>query len=148
MNINYEIRETEYYGKGIYTLDAISAGTCVWTYKLNENVFEYNEKECIELLNSLPNLKAQQRFLDTSFGKGEVLCLILDDGQYVNHAELPLYNCKTDKTNGNCYAIRDIVAGEQIFEDYMSYSHPLFLFSLLKKYNCEPNYYDISKLYP
>jgi hypothetical protein len=145
MNINYEIRETDYYGKGVYALDTISAGTCIWTYKLNENVFEYDENESIKYLNSLQNLKEQQKFLDTSFGKGEVLSLIIDDGQYVNHAEMPLYNCKTDQSNGNCYAIRDIGSGEQIFEDYLSYSHPPFLISLLKQYNCEPDYYEIPK---
>ena len=143
MNIHYEIRETVNYGKGLHSLQFIPAGTCIWTYKLNENVFEFNETESIAYLNSLSSLAAQQRFLDASFGKGSVLCLINDDGQYINHMTNP--NCKTDLSNGDCYAIKDIWAGEQIFEDYSSFSHPPFLFNLLKKYDCEPDYYEMPK---
>jgi hypothetical protein len=143
MNINYEIRETENYGKGLYVLEDVKIGTCIWTYKINENVCEFDETQSQAYLQSLPTLKAQQRFLDTSFGKGDVLCLIIDDGQYVNHADAPLCNCKTDLSTGNCYAIQDIAAGEQIFEDYTSFSHPPFLFPLLNLYQCEPDYYAL-----
>jgi SET domain-containing protein len=137
MNINYEIRETPNYGKGLFVLSDIPAGTCIWTYKLNEN----DEQQSIAYLESMPSLKAQQRFLDASFGKGDLLCLINDDGQYINHAAPP--NCKTDIFTGHCYANKDISAGEQLFEDYASFSHPSFLFPLLKKYDCEPDYYDL-----
>ena len=141
MNINYEIRETEQYGKGLYTLDNIPAGTRIWTYTLNENVFEYDEAQSIAYLEGLPNHEAQQRFLDASFGKGPVLCLIRDDGQYVNHAAAPACNCQTDLVSGHCYSLRAIEAGEQILEDYSAFSHPPFLVPLLKQYDCEPDYY-------
>ena len=143
MNINYEIRETACYGKGIYTLEALNAGTCIWTYKLNENVREFNEEQSKAYLSNLSTLKEQQRFLDASFGKGQVLCLISDDGQYINHADATLCNCKTDLSTGHCYTLRPIAAGEQLFEDYASFSHPPFLFPLLKLYECEPDYYDM-----
>lgn len=139
MNIYYEVRETYHCGKGLFTLEDINMGTCIWTYKLNENVFEYDAAQSAAYLQSLPDLKAQQRFLDSSFGKRDVLCLITDDGQYVNHADAP--NCKTDLSTGHCYAIKYIAAGEQIFEDYTSFTHPPFLFPLLKLYECEPDYY-------
>jgi len=143
MNINYEIRATENYGRGLFTLDTVKAGTCIWTYTLGENVFEYDANQSLAHLESLPDLKAQQRFLDSSFGKGEVLCLIVDDGQYVNHAAAPLCNCQTDLQTGHCYSLREIAAGEQILEDYTSFTHPPFLFPLLKKYDCEPDYYEL-----
>ena len=139
MNVQYEIRENNY-GKGIYLLEDIKANTCIWTYKLNNNVFEYSEEQSIVYLNSLPTLEDQQRFLDLTFGKGDKLCLITDDGKYVNHSDNP--NCKTDLISGNCYAIKDIKKDEEILEDYSSFTHPPFLFPLLKKYNCEPTYYD------
>jgi hypothetical protein len=141
MNINYEIREIDEYGKGIFASADIKASMCIWTYKLNENVFEYDEYQSEIHLNSLADLAAQQSFLDFSFGKNNVLCLIIDDGQYMNHADASNCNCKTDLVTGHCYAIRDIKAGEQLFEDYLSFSHPPFLYKLLKKYNCEPDYY-------
>lgn len=144
MNIDYEIRENKY-GKGIYVLEDIKANTCIWTYKLNDNVFEYSEKQSISHLNSLPNLEEQQRFLELTFGKGDKLCLITDDGKYVNHSETP--NCKTDLINGNCYSLRDIKKDEEILEDYNNFVHPPFLFPLLQKYNSEPTYYTISDIH-
>jgi hypothetical protein len=145
MNIHYEIRETENYGKGLYVLESVPAGTCVWSYKLNDNVFEYDEAQSIAYLESLPSLKEQRRFLDASFGKGPILSLINDDGQYINHSTTP--NCKTDLSTGHCYAIQDIAEGDQIFEDYSSFSHPSFLYPLLKKYECEPDYYEMPNRY-
>ena len=143
MNIQYEIRENKY-GKGIYVLEDVKANTCIWTYKLNNNVFEYSEEQSISYLEHLPTLKEQQRFLDLTFGKGDKLCLITDDGKYVNHSDNP--NCKTDLITGNCYALQDIKKDEEILEDYKYYTHPPFLFPLLKKYNCEPTYYTIDDL--
>jgi len=143
MNIHYVIRETEEYGKGIFTLEEIPAGTCIWTYKLNSNVFEYNEQQAETYLESLPNISAQQSFLDFSFGRGELLCLINDDGQYMNHADADKCNCKTDLLTGHCFSTRTIKQGEQLFEDYLAYSHPSFLYKLLKKYDCEPDYYAL-----
>jgi hypothetical protein len=143
MNINYEIRETSEYGKGIFTLEDISSGDCVWIYKLGKNVHEFDETTSQIYLNTLPNLSAQQSFLNYSFGRGELICLIKDDGQYMNHADAANCNCKTDLLTGHCFAMRDIKSGEQLFEDYLTYSHPSFLYKLLKKYECEPDYYAL-----
>jgi hypothetical protein len=141
MNVSYEVKETDALGKGLFTKEIIPAGTCVWTYKLNENVFEYDEAQSIRHLQNLPSLSDQQRFLDSSFGKGPLLSLITDDGQYMNHADAA--NCKTDLGTGHCYSLRLIEAGEQLFEDYASFTHPPFLFPLLKQYQCEPTYYAL-----
>jgi hypothetical protein len=142
MNFKYDIRETPDLGKGIFTLEEIKTGSCVWFYKLNDNVVEYDEEKTIKHLNAMTNLHDQQYFLDITFGKNELLCLITDDGKYMNHADKTSSNCKTDLTSGNCYALRDIKIGEQLFEDYSTFSHPAFLYTLLKKYNCEPSYYN------
>lgn len=145
MNFNYEIKCTPPYGEGIFTRVAIPAGTCVWFYKLNVNVLEFDENQSIAHLTNLKSLAEQQRFLDLTFGKQNVLCLITDDGQYMNHAEKTSIacNCKTDLISGNCYAIRDISVGEQLFEDYSEFSHPTFLYPLLEEYKCAPTYYSL-----
>jgi hypothetical protein len=142
MNIQYEIKQINEYGKGIYALSCIKKDTLIWSYKLNENVFEYTEKECIQYLKELPSLIEQQYFLSHTFGRGDVLCLIMDDGIYMNHADEPDSNCKTDLLTGDCFATRDIIHNEQLFENYSSFSHPPFLYELLKYYQCEPTYYD------
>ena len=155
MLIKYEIRETAEHGKGIFALENVKKGACVWEYILyenananangNANVKEFGEEQSHAYLNSLPDLVDQQNFLNLSFGKNDVLCLILDDGQYMNHAETldPQCNCKTDLKSGHCFATREIKAGEQLFEDYATFSHPSFLYPLLEKYNCAPDYYDL-----
>ena len=143
MNIKHEIKETGICGKGIFTLEDIKAGTCIWSYKLNVNVFEFNEQQCKDYLSSLDTLSEQQRFLDYAFGKGDKLCLITDNGMYMNHADASRCNCQTDLQTGDCFAKKDIVKGEQLFENYATYSHPPFLFDLLKKYQCEPTYYKL-----
>ena len=117
MLIKYEIRETAEHGKGIFALENVKKGACVWEYVLYINVKEFNADESCAYLNSLPDLVDQQNFLNLSFGKNDVLCLILDDGQYMNHAETldPQCNCKTDLKSGHCFATREIKAGEQLF---------------------------------
>ena len=69
------------------------------------------------------------------------LCFIQDDGKYMNHSTQP--NCITDMKTGHTYALRDIQPTEQFFEDYARFEHPAFLFSLLEKYQCAPDYYHI-----
>jgi hypothetical protein len=141
MEIKYEIKDSATLGKGIYACEDVAAGVRIWTYKLNENVLEYSERQLKAHLLKLPSLEEKQDFLDRSFGIGNIICLITDDGQYMNHADAP--NCKTDLTTGHCYSLRPIYAGEQLFENYETFSHPSFLRGLLKFYQCEPAYYKI-----
>ena len=143
MNIAYLIKDTCTYGKGIFAEQNISKGTLIWTYKRDINVREYDYVQSCQHLESLPSLADQQLFLDITFGKDEVLCLILDDGKYMNHAEGNMSNCITDLITGNCFAKRNIMQGEQLFEDYSTFSHPDFLYELLQKYKCEPEYYRL-----
>jgi hypothetical protein len=136
----YEIRPAEF-GQGLFATVPIAAGTLIWEYKLNENVVEYDEAQATEHLASLPTLFTQQQFLDLTFGRNGRLCLITDEGRYMNHA--PLANCKTDMATGHCFALRAIAPDEQLFEDYSTFEHPPFLLTLLAKYQCEPTYYAI-----
>ena len=61
--------------------------------------------------------------------------------QFINHSCNPtvLFNTTTMELE----SVRDIKAGEQLFEDYATFSHPAFLFPLLEKYECTPDYYQI-----
>ena len=158
MQIEYEIRDTDI-GKGIFALSDISKGKYIWKYnsksktninktninktniQLNKiyNVIEYNESSCKTHLSKL-SFKEAHNFLDITYGRGELLCQIIDDGKYMNHSESP--NCKTNMINGNVYAITNIKYGEQLFEDYSTFDHPTYLLPLLQKYKCVPNYYN------
>jgi hypothetical protein len=139
MNIEYAVHDTPI-GKGLFTLQLITKGTLIWTFLQNTNVEVFDEKACTKHLASLPLAEAQT-FLDTSYGLGDNLCLILDDGKYMNHSDDP--NCKTDMLTGCTYATRDILRGEQLFEDYRCFTHPDFLYDLLQTYDCAPTYYAL-----
>jgi len=141
MNIDYSIEKCSY-GFGIFTNTFIPRGTCIWFYKLNSNVIEFDENNTLKYLDTLSKNQAIE-FLDMSYGRNDKLCLILDDGKYMNHMNKPYNNCKSDPITGHTYAIRDIYTYEQLYEDYSDFDHPYFLNYLLTKYNCKPDYYEL-----
>jgi hypothetical protein len=138
MQVPYEVKDTEW-GKGLFAAADIAEGTLIWEYKLGVNIVEYDEQAALAAL-STRTYKECQRWLDLTYGQRGLLCEILDDGKYMNHSTTP--NCKT-RAGGNTYAIRSIAAGEQLFEDYALFDHPDFLYPLLEKYDCAPDYYDL-----
>ena len=142
MEIPYTVQETSM-GRGLFAAANVAIGARVWSYCLGQNVQEFDEAACLAHLQRLPDLPAQQRFLDLTFGRGHLLCLILDDGVYMNHAnaEAPDCNCQTDMLTGHCFSTRAIAAGEQLFEDYRRFTHPPFLQRQLTRYACVPDYY-------
>ena len=146
MEINkYEIKDTQKYGKGIFAKENISKGTCIWEFKLNQNVFEFDKTEFKNILDKLPTLQMRQDYIgySYSFGFSENFYIITDDGIYMNHSNKN--NCETDTITGNVYAITDIKKGEQLFENYTNYYHSAYLFELYEKYNCYPDFYVFSK---
>lgn len=138
MQIPYEIKETEY-GNGLFATAIIPAGTLIWKYAKDINIREYDGPAALSHLATM-NFAECQRFLDLTYGQRGLLCEVLDDGKYMNHSTSP--NCKT-RPGGDTYSIRDIEAGEQLFEDYATFDHPDFLYDLLEKYDCAPDYYDM-----
>ena len=140
MQIKYEIKPSQF-GKGLFTTQHITSGACVWKYTPNVNVIEYNETQCKTHLDSLQSKSEAKDFLDLTYGRFDKLCFITDDGRYINHSETP--NCKTKMETGHTYAIKDIYIGEELFEDYTSFDHPFYLYHLLEKYQCAPDYYTL-----
>jgi SET domain-containing protein len=139
MQVEYEIQNT-IFGKGIFAKEQIKKGKCIWKYSNKINVIEYDETRCKQYLESLTCKKEAIKFLDLTYGRKEKLCLIIDDGKYMNHSDRP--NCKTNMETGNVYAIKDINFGEELFEDYTTFEHPSYLFELLEVYKCKPDYYN------
>jgi len=143
MEIAYSKQPSHIAGEGLFAQEPVLAGTCVWRYMTNENVLEFDAKACRAHLANMTTLSAQQEFLNVTFGRGQKLCLILDEGRFINHAAPPNQNCRTDLRSGNCYALRDIAPGEELLEDYAAFAHPDFLYDLLAQYNCAPAYYQL-----
>jgi SET domain-containing protein len=146
MQIAYAVRDAEFEGKGLFSTEKIAQGTLIWRFRVGDNVTEYDEPAATKHLETLTMPEAKD-FLDLTYGIRDKLCFIRDDGRFMNHSTQP--NCITDMSTGNTYALRDIEPDEQLFEDYARFEHPAFLFPLLEKYQCAPNYYEIpADVYP
>jgi hypothetical protein len=107
----------------------------------NKNVVTFNETNFEEFLNNLSSTEKVKRFLDLSYGVSGEIHYILDDGKYMNHSTEP--NCFTIMKDATTIALRDIEIGEMLTEDYSTYTHPEYLKFILKKYDCEPDYYTM-----
>lgn len=140
MQIAYAVRDAEFEGKGLFSMENILQGTLIWRFRVGDNVTEYDEPAATKHLETLTMPEARD-FLDLTYGIGDKLCFIRDDGRFMNHSIQP--NCITNMSTGNTYALRDIEPNEQLFEDYARFEHPAFLFPLLEKYQCAPDYYEI-----
>ena len=149
MQIEYEVKDTAAgeRGKGLFSTQYIKQGAYIWHYNANPynipNVIEYTEKQTIAHLSTMPTLAAAKRFLELTYGRGELLCLIVDSGRFINHAAPPHCNCRTEMKTGHVYALTDIAPGAELFEDYATFDHPPYLYGLLEKYECSPTYYAI-----
>lgn len=102
---------------------------------------QFDGPQAAAYLESLSTKADCKWFLDATYGIHGKLGLILDDGKYMNHSLTP--NCITNMKTGTTYALRDIEENEELFEDYNRFEHPAFLFPLLEKYECPPDYYDL-----
>jgi len=152
MQVQYCISEVDpIIGKGIIVKERIKKGDVIWISKrvsydnshleMDYNVITYNKQNIYEYLANLSSYESIKKFLDFSYGIYYEIHSIIDDGKYINHSSQP--NCITDMSDANTYALRDIEIGEMLTEDYSTYSHPDYLKCILKKYKCEPDYYNI-----
>jgi hypothetical protein len=119
MQIPYETRDAGLdIGLGLFAKEFVPVGTLVWKYSNGINVITYDGKAAANRLAGLPTLKDAQNWLDMTYGLNGLLHEIKDDGKYMNHSTTP--NCKTNEC-GDTYSLRDIEAGEQLYEDYTSF---------------------------
>lgn len=113
----------------------------VWSFiDKNKNVITFNETNLEPFLVNLSSHEKIKRFLDLSYGVSGEIHYIMDDGKYMNHSDNP--NCYTVMETATTFALRDIEKGEILTEDYSKYTHPEYLKHILKKYECEPDYYS------
>ena len=119
MQIEYEKKDSGLgIGEGLFAKSFVPAGTLIWKYSAGVNVLQYDAKAAANRLALLPTLEEAQNWLDLTYGFFGMLNEIIDDGRFMNHSTEP--NCKTRET-GYVYSIKDIGAGEQLFEDYTSF---------------------------
>jgi SET domain-containing protein len=136
MQVAYEVKNAAF-GKGLFATKDIARGTLIWQHgKANLHLLE-GEAAAQEYLSAL-TAEEMVQFLHAAYWSGSTLVdLRLDDGQFFNH------NAKPNVALGEAikgpdgvleakstYALRDIVSGEELVDDYKTYGWSCLLYTL------------------
>ena len=118
MEIKYEVKQSSIKGAGlgIFAMEDVTKGQLVWKFKKENHVFYYNEHSLRQKLLNMKFGDAQQYLsLIYNYDK-DIVVHELDDGKYTNHSFNPnIFGAP----NHDCYAVRDIKKGEELFENYV-----------------------------
>lgn len=115
-----EVRPSSYHGWGVFAKVPIPKGT-VWWQARPEDVLLISQSQYETLATSPPSPQTEQ-FLDAiltfSYYPADLneLIFILDGGRFVNHSYTP--NSIDHPAKLQSVALRDIMPGEEIVEDY------------------------------
>jgi len=121
--ISYSIKQSKYGGLGVFAEEFVAEGTSIWEQTSGNAVKisrELYRNLCdSELAKSPLSMKLFQAIASYSCYEnyGDCLCLILDNGRFVNHAAEP----NSVYFDGVSIASRNIYPGEEILEDYNTY---------------------------
>jgi len=140
--IDYEIKEVDGKGRGIFAAGLIPKGTPIKRYEVSKSsihFIELNEKECREILSKL-NYDDARLFLSyvcaykpwIHENKEEVIVFDGDDLMFCNHSRDG--NMVLNWSTWTYYAGHDIQKGEEIAEDYGHYEDPLWLTKINREY--------------
>jgi len=119
-----EVKENQY-GAGLFACETIPKGS-VWWQQTETNTLRISRGQYQSLVNSqidqTKNPLAYGLFESISCysyysKKDDSLLLVFDNSRFVNHSDSPNSKCK----DGKAHALRDILAGEEIREDYTLY---------------------------
>lgn len=116
-----EFRRSPVHGTGVFATQPIAAGTKVWTFDPSMHVCDLAD------LAALDPETLQFALHGGYFHAPAERFVWYEDGmQFVNHAEPAHANIGirewTPLEEDNCTALRDIAAGEELFEDYQFWS--------------------------
>lgn len=142
--VKYEKKEGAY-GTGLYAAQYIPKGQLIWEFLPGENVLSYSEPASRALLKLMPREMGKD-WLDHSFCFGGKLHYILDEGGLMNHSADN--NCGfqpgEETRSGNCYALRDIQLGEEMFDNYDTFEFPIWAYELECEYDCYHGYFNVN----
>ena len=138
--VAYEVRECEY-GVGLFATEDIPEGTMLWEYMAGKNVIEFDEASLKEHLSKMTFEQAQNMLIH-SYGSLDVQCQILDEGLFWNHSKENANCTSKPDPDPHTYAKRDIVAGEQLLDDYTTFHFPDFVYPLREQYKVVEDFYE------
>jgi SET domain-containing protein len=115
-------------GLGLFATKLIRGGT-VWWKARKDNVIRVSRQQYELLLKShLQHSELSQQLVRAMQvfgyinGATDEVVIAIDDGRFVNHSANPNSIAALDDPNEGAMAARDIAPGEEITEDYRSYS--------------------------
>lgn len=144
--IRYSIRESTVpgIGQGVFTEEFIQQGKLIWKYGRGINVRVYlDAKEVRARLLELGESE-QRFFMSHVYLVGGVLNEILDDARMWNHSDSP--NTGYGPVGSDffsSYASRDILAGEELFDDYGRYEYPSYFVDLAREYSVPLGFFTV-----
>lgn len=121
-----EVKQSTIHGLGLFAKQRIPKGSIWWKGIEGDNIILMNEAQYQSLHHSADNsLKASfwSAFSTYSYYSEQMDCLILclDNARYVNHSDFPNAGQMENGDPLVSIALRDIEAGEEIFESYDEY---------------------------
>ncbi len=135
---NVELKQSPGKGLGVFTNEFIPKGSLVWT-TIEGNHKVFNEQELRNFVDQNPSFA--EFVLNHVYGWRDQVIFAIDDAAYVNHSAHPNLGVghvyAYDDDDKGCFAARDIEAGEELLDDYKTYSNPEWYLELCKKYNVE-----------
>ena len=126
--IKAELRMTPDKGVGVFAAQSIPAKTFVYKYTPHT----YTEKEAAVYLESLSSLKEQKYWLEHAYGNDGKISIDYNDQCRLNHSDNPTLDY-CEKTSCS-FATRNIKQGEELTEDYRTFSLSPAYINLCKKY--------------
>jgi SET domain-containing protein len=119
--VDVDFKRSGVHGTGVFARSPIAAGTRIWEFDPSMHVCDR------EAMYALPPRKLRFALHGGYYHKPSGLFLWYTDGmQYMNHATSPLANIGLSTwpplQQDHTVALRDIEAGEELFEDYTFWS--------------------------
>lgn len=123
-----EVRASPLHGLGVFARQDIPKGTVWWRAAPDRDVLLINKAQ-FETLRSSSHSPAIDGLFESIYtycyfsGKHDALILILDNARYTNHSAEP-NSAEYDEAGViGSITTRDVVAGEELTEDYNTYDH-------------------------
>ena len=136
--VKAELRLTRDNGIGVFADEFILADQKVYESKPDS----YSEKEALKLLESMPD-HGKKYWLDHAYGSQGRVCLDPDDIPMINHSDNPnMCNQLSSNLPIKSYgkAIHNIHKGEELTEDYRTYSPTPAYTNLCEKFGVREVY--------
>ena len=141
MQVEYDIKPDNYGGYGIFSKTYIKNGTIIWNIETSKCII-IPSNAIKTYINSLSQESLNNCLKYSYFDhNGDLIDITLDDGRFFNHSNHS-NNILSNINNTNItYAIKDIIPGEELLDNYNMYGkEPIWYINLLKNNNITMKY--------